>query len=143
MPGEPRRVKRLLVMSLVSFVLVWPALQLAIVRHTQSNPWHGFGMAMYAAPYEVMSIGLSRIHDGQPRGFDEEVFSPALDARILEYAASFDGLGLWAPREALLAELQAADPAADSFLVVPHLVELNPETGMLEVRKLRIAFEPR
>jgi hypothetical protein len=41
-------LKRRVVLALVLFVLVWPAIQAAIVDHTRSNPWYGFGMAMYA-----------------------------------------------------------------------------------------------
>jgi hypothetical protein len=48
----------------------------------------------------------------------------------------FGGGGLWAARV-------AADPNADSFLVVPSIVRMHADTGILELEKVRIAFEAR
>ncbi|MEE3330060.1 MAG: hypothetical protein VX246_04250 [Myxococcota bacterium] len=131
-------LKQKVVLALIGFVLVWPAAQFAVVHHTRSNPWHMFGMAMYTVPYRVESIGVGRVYDGEPRAFEDGYLPLELRNRLDDYALLFDGTGRWADTGPLLAALRRADPDADSFLVVPKVVRMNREAGMLEVEKVQI-----
>lgn len=131
-------LKRKIVIAMVGFVLIWPAAQFAVVHHTRSNPWHMFGMAMYTVPYRVASIGVARIYDGEPRAFENGQIPRQLGKRLDDYVLLFDGTGRWGETAPLLAALRRADPGADAFLVVPKIVRMNVETGMLEIEKVRI-----
>jgi len=131
-------LKQKVVLALIGIVLVWPAAQFAIVHHTRSNPWHMFGMAMYTVPYRVESIGVGRVYDGESRGFEDGHLPRQLMNRLDEYALLFDGMGRWADTAPLIAALRRADPDADSFLVVPKVVRMNRQTGMLEVEPVQI-----
>ena len=42
-----------------------------------------------------------------------------------------------------LAYAASADPNADSFLVVPHSIWMNTDTGRLKIEKVGVEFEAR
>ena len=136
-------VKRTLVAALVGFVLAWPALHPLLVQQMRSNPWHLFGMAMYTVPHRVSSIRIVRIVDGKRQKFERQRITHDFEQRLEEFVDLFEGLGEWAPTQRLHAALKAIDPEADSFIVVPTVLVLNLETGILEERKHRIPVPAR
>ena len=136
-------VKRTLVAALVGVALAWPAVHPLLVQQMRSNPWHLFGMAMYTVPHRVSSIRIVRIVDGKRQQFESQGITPELEQRLKEFVDLFEGLGVMAPTRRLHTALMAIDPEADSFIVVPTVLVLNLETGILEKRKHRIPVPAR
>lgn len=136
-------VKQALVAALVGFALTWPALHPLVVQQMRSNPWHLFGMAMYTVPHRVSSIRIVRIVDGERHKFEKHRITQEFEQRLEEFVDLFEGLGVWAPTQRLQAVLNAIDPEADSFIVVPTVLVLNRGTGILEERKHRIHIPAR
>jgi len=126
-PAEPPRSRsraRLLLAALAVLAL-WPAIQLALVRTWDVNPWKLFGWAMYtqAPPGLDTRVGLEG--DDGTVWLPRHGLAPAPRAALDAYRERRRALGRLASTDALGEAVHARYPEAKRVVVECRFVELK------------------
>ncbi len=135
----PVKDPRIVSVSILSLLAVWPIGQWCLAEYCDVNPWKLCGFAMYCTPHKIV-VDVVDTTDGR-RVLSESELLQASNNQFADFVSYREHLGTLTSPDAVARSILQSSPDIKSLLIVIHVMQLDPATSTLAVRSREYEYD--